>query len=71
MDENCVVFLVPYGHLVDQQESKFKQYLPGCRIMTLRGGEVAEAKVPLGSLLEHNDVVLMTPQVSSTSMYYR
>jgi len=63
MNEHCVVFLAPYGHLVSQQKDMFHQYLPHFKVVSLQGGDSAETQVPLVSLLEQHDVVLTTPQV--------
>ena len=55
---------MPHLHLVDQQEIIFRQYLSSRKIVKLRGANTVESRVPLECILEQNDVVIMTPQVS-------
>ena len=62
-----MVFLVPTVNLVHQQCEVFKSQIPGKKIIPLSGQSESDAtsskKVPLGQLVDHFDIFIMTPQI--------
>jgi len=61
-NDSKVAFFVPTKTLVDQQFKLFAKYLKtGCRCQSISGDEVPN--MALSSVVEVNDVVVMTPQI--------
>ena len=61
-NDSKVAFFVPTKALVDQQFKQFIKYLkPGYRCQSISGDEVPT--MTLGSVVDVNDVVVMTPQI--------
>ncbi|KAK2167333.1 hypothetical protein LSH36_29g03000 [Paralvinella palmiformis] len=58
-----VVFLVPTTELVSQQTRMYRTYLSRFSVCGLSGEVQGNLKVPLSSLIEKYNIIVMTPQI--------